>query len=137
MSNIKIKASELKKLKDRILVDKKGQRYVLLSDKKRVKVKDDISERQLLIWLIKHLKPRRRRKTQTITEPVKVTHPVPIDRSSSYHASVVSHDALTKLKEDTKLALETLKKEQKIEALPAAIVPALPAAIVPALPAPP
>jgi hypothetical protein len=132
VKTIKMKKSELKALKDRVLTDTKGKRYILLSDKKRVKVKDNISERQLLIWLIKHLKPRRKRKAIGDQSRGKIDYPNTnlIDRS--YSQSIQNFDALQKLKND--IQTKEKEKEVKVPQLPIVQIPALPAAIQPALP---
>ena len=74
-------------VKRRIIRGKDGKRYVLLSKRKRVRVKDNISERQLIQWLVKHLKPKRKKK-------VAAAGPRFNDSSSSYNTSVRLFDQI-------------------------------------------
>ena len=112
--------------KKRIVKRKDGKRYVLVTGKKRLKVKDDnISERALIKWIIEHLRPRRRRKGAATTK--KLTYPdlSTIDRSFSQR--VQAFDEIHKLKMELKDA--TAKAKEALPALPPAVPPkALPPA---------
>ena len=109
--------------KKRILKESNGKRYVLLTTKKKIKVKKSISERELIQWIIKHFRPKRK-KAKKDNSILNVPKNLPKNLPSKFFADNVYNanvQRFDKLQND----LEEAKKAALPVALPA--VPALPA----------
>ena len=129
--------------KRRILTTKDKKRYVLLSKKRKLRVKDDISERKLIQWIIKHLKPKRRKPKES---NLQFAYPPTdtIDRSFSQRIQLFDHSK--KEKDEFEKKIKSLEDKLAISAVPAlppaapilALPPAAPASVrqPPELPAP-
>ena len=99
----------------RIYVDRKsGNRYIVYG-KKRIKVEKDITERELIKFIISHLKPKRRPTQRTVKNLKKqIANPPPAAYTTSSNPTLentVSNQAVQLVKQ--KEELEKLKQSLK------------------------
>ena len=80
------------------IIVKAGKRYVKVG-RKLVKISDKISERELIQWLVKHLKPKRRKRKGEPKEPKISTAPMTANVVQSDRDRIEMRDVKDKLEE--------------------------------------
>ena len=98
------------------VVKKNGKRYVKVG-KRRIKVASDISERELIQWMIKHFKPKRKQKKPKVVDPFTAVPPkVTVFQSGTVAVNDANRAALRETKdklEEVQKKLTTIEEEKK------------------------